>query len=86
MSKDSVIAYWIEADTGEFCSKSMGANDIFQGGTYESEVILKLARNPLDILVIPIACLGNDGSLAAIEQLKGKSVALRASANAPSSP
>lgn len=85
MSKDSVMAYWIEADTSEFCSKSMGANDIFRGGTYESEVSLKYARNPLDIVIIPSAYLGNDWAKSEIQRLKDKSAALLASTDAPSS-
>lgn len=88
MSKDSVVAYWIEADTGELCSKRMGANDIFRGGTYDSEVIMKYARNPLDldIVPIPIAQLGSAWAETEIQRLKDKSVGLLASANAWPSP
>lgn len=83
MSKDIVIAFWVEADTAELCSKSLGANDIFRGGTYRSEVILKCARNPLDfdIVEIPIGELGSAWAESEIQRLKEKSAALLAAAN-----
>ena len=81
MSKDSVTVYWIEADTFEFCSKSMGSADIFRGGTYESEVILKYARDPLesDILTIPFNQHGSDWAKSQVQRLKDKSATLRKS-------
>ncbi len=78
MSRDSVMAYWIESDTSEFCSKCMGSADIFRGGTYESEVILKYARNPLDfdIVVIPFDQHGSDWAKSQVQRLKDKSATL----------
>lgn len=79
MSKDSVIAYWIEEDNLEFCSRSMGSNDIFRGGTYANEVITKYARNPLDfeVVVIPFSQSGNDWAKSAIQNLKNKATTVR---------
>ena len=77
MSNDIVTAYWIEADTGEFVSKNMGSADVFRGGTYESEVILKHARNPLEIVIVPSSQRGNDWARSEIKRLKDKSATMQ---------
>lgn len=79
MSNGSVIAYWIEEDNFEFCSKLMGSNHIFRGGTYESEIIEKFARKPLNdyVLVVPLSQSRNDWARHQVQQLRDKSTALR---------
>lgn len=81
MSKDSVMVYWVEADNFELCNKPMGSADIFRGGTYESEVIQKYARNPLDssIVVIPFNQSGSDWAKSQVQHLRDRSSALRKS-------
>jgi hypothetical protein len=79
MSKDSVMAYWVEDDNFDFCSKSMGNIDIFRGGTYENEVITKYAREPLDfeVVIIPFNQMGSDWAKSEVQRLKDKSAELR---------
>jgi hypothetical protein len=47
MSEDTATVGWIEADTGELKSQPMGPNDILGRGTFENEVVIKDARNPI---------------------------------------
>lgn len=70
MSKDSVMAYWIEADTVEFRSQSMGTADIFRGGTFETEVILKYARDR-STLMLSLSHLPNSGMIGRNPKFNG---------------
>lgn len=81
MSKDTMMAYWIEAETGNFCVQSMGTNDIFRGGTYESEIRLKYAHDPLEIVVIPLSQHESDWAKSARQRLRDKSAELQRLAN-----
>ncbi|TCP92765.1 hypothetical protein C8J42_102541 [Sphingomonas sp. PP-CE-1A-559] len=77
MSKDTALVYWIEADTGALCVESMGPNDIRGSGSFRSEVILKLGRNPIDITTIYYASAGNEWEKAEVERLKVKAEQMR---------
>ena len=77
MRNDSVKAYWIEADTLELASQNMGSADIFRGGTYESEVLSKYARDPLEIVIIPMSQHGSDWAKSEVQRLKDKSATLQ---------
>lgn len=78
MSKDVVMAYWIEARSGALRSETMGPNDLMGHGSYEAEVRLKLAADPVEVVVIPLAQLGNDWARAEVERLRTKSLELTA--------
>lgn len=78
MSKDTALVYWIEADTGALRCESMGPNDIRGSGSFRSEVILKLARNPIDITTIYYGSAGNDSEKAQVEALRVKSARMMA--------
>ena len=82
MNNDSVMAYWVEAGTLDFCSKSMGSADL-QGGTYESEVMHRYARDPLnsEIIVVPFNELGSEWAKSEIQRLRNRQEALRESVN-----
>jgi len=78
MSKDTALVYWIEADSGALRCESMGPNDIRGSGSFRSEVVLKLGRNPIDITTIYYASAGNDAEKAQVEALRAKSERMRA--------
>lgn len=76
MKNDTALVYWIEADTGALRVESMGPHDIRGSGTFRSEVLLKLGRNPIDITTIYYASAGNDWEKAEVERLRAKSAAM----------
>lgn len=67
-----VYAYWIERGSGAVNSVMMGPDDVFRGGTYESEVHLKHAADAVEVLVIPLAQFGSDWAKEAIAGLKAR--------------
>lgn len=67
---DAVIVYWVERGSGSLMSQLLGPNDIFRGGTYESEVRMKYAVDPIAIEEIPIARAGEGWAVAAVERLR----------------
>jgi hypothetical protein len=77
MSQDTVLAYWIEAGTGELRIEGMGNADIFRGGTYESEVRLKYARDPIEVVIIQMSRAGNDWERSEVNRLQAKAAELR---------
>ena len=56
----------------------MGPNDIFRGGTYESEVRIKYANDPVEIAIIFLNRAGNDWERSEVERLKAKAEEIRA--------
>ena len=77
MSKDSATVWWIEADTGELKSQPMGPNDVLGSGTFENEVVIKYARNPVDLTTIYHRRAGNDWERDALVRLRTKSQEMR---------
>jgi hypothetical protein len=73
MTKDTAIVWWIERDTGELRSQVMSQNDLFRGGTYESEVRLKYARNPVEMTTIFLRRAGNQWEREELDRLHKKS-------------
>lgn len=57
MSKNSFVAYWVEED-GRFCSQVMHPHNLNSGSSYESEVRVKYATNPIEIEIVPMLILG----------------------------
>lgn len=70
MSKDVATVWWIEADTGELRSKTMGAWALPAGSTFANEVEVRYARNPIEMIVILQNRAGNDWERAEVERLR----------------
>jgi hypothetical protein len=78
LHKNAAIVYWIEAGSGNLLSRVMEPHDLRGGGTYESEVRLKYALNPLEMATICLRRAGNDWEKGEVERLRAKSQAMRA--------
>ena len=77
MSNDSVIVWWVERDTGELRSQPMGLHDFPRGSSAENEVYTKYARDPDEMITIPIAQTGNSWARDALSELKARSDKIR---------
>jgi hypothetical protein len=77
MSRDSVIVYWVESDTGELRSQPMGLHDFTKGSSAENEVCTKYARDPDKMITIPTAQAGNSWARDALSELKALSDKIR---------
>lgn len=76
MSRDTVLACWVEADSGEYKVEAMGTTDL-RSGSYESEVHIKLARNAAAVAIIPIEQMAEPWAQAQIAELKAKGEVIR---------
>lgn len=76
---DRVIAYWIERDTGEVRSVTLGAHDLRGGTSYAWEVETKHARDAVRTEVIPLAEHGSTWAATAVALLEAEAEAHRAS-------
>jgi hypothetical protein len=63
VNKNAAMIYWIEAGSGELRSLTMEPHDL-HGGTYETEVRLKYALNPVEIATIYLSRAGMIGKRA----------------------
>jgi hypothetical protein len=72
------IVYWIEAGSGELRSHMMESSYLLPGRTYEREVLLKYAVDPVEPVTIPLSRAGGDWEKSVVEQLRAKSAAMRA--------
>jgi hypothetical protein len=73
LSKNAAIVYWIEAGSGNLQSQVMEPHDLRGGGTYESEVRLKYAVDPVEMATIYLRRAGNDWEKGEVERLRTKS-------------
>jgi len=76
-SKNAAIVYWIEARSGNLRSQVMEPHDL-HGGTYETEVRLKYAVDPVEMATIYLSRAGNDWEKGEVERLRAKSQAMQA--------
>ena len=74
---DTATVWWIEKGTGELRSRSFGPHDIPSGGTYENEVSLKYAADPVEMTTIYNSRAGNTWEKSAMDRLRDKSAAMR---------
>ena len=81
MSGDSAMCYWIEEKSGNLGTATLSASSLRRGMDYRSEIIIKHAHSALngDVLVIPLAHMGEAWAVEAREAMKAKAEALRAS-------
>jgi hypothetical protein len=77
MSGDTAIVWWIEADTGELKSQSMGPHDLRRGTNFQYEVGTKYARYPIEMLTIDNQSAGNAWAKDSLERLRGLSQQIR---------
>jgi len=77
MHKNAAIVYWIERGSGELRSQTMEPHDLRGSGTYESEVRIKYAVDPLEMTTIYCSRFGNDWERSEVERLKALSASLR---------
>lgn len=75
MRDNGVLAYWIEKQSGNLRSERMMPHDA-RSGSYEAEVTLKLAVDPIEVTIIPFAQLGNDWAVDAVARLKATAAAM----------
>ena len=78
MSKNGATVWWIEADSGELRSHTLDPHDLLGSGTFENEVRIKYARNPVEIATILHARAGNDWERAELERLRDRAAEVRA--------
>ncbi|MEM7664562.1 MAG: hypothetical protein AAF250_01780 [Pseudomonadota bacterium] len=76
---DTATVWWIERDTGELCSQSFGTHDIAGSGTFENEVVIKYASDPIEMTTIYHSRAGNAWEQAAMERLRNLSAGMRQS-------
>ena len=77
LNKNAAIIWWIEAGSGELRSQIMEPHDL-HGGTYETEVRLKYAVDPVEMVTIVLSRAGNDWEKGELERLRAKSQAMQA--------
>jgi hypothetical protein len=79
MSKDQVIAYWIEQASGTLHTILMGPADLSgrRGSLYEDEVRTKYAADADEIMVIPLSRTGNHFERGEVERLKTKALEMQ---------
>ena len=77
MSKDLVVAYWVEYETGSFHDVALGPADLRGKMDYAAHVRLKLSRRPMALTVIPVNRVDEGWARAAIEHVRGQGAARR---------
>jgi len=77
MSEDTVLAIWIEKDSGEYRVETMGPDDL-RSRSFHTEITTTLASDPIEITIIPLAELAEDWAQDAIVRLRALSADIKA--------
>lgn len=77
-SPKGAIVYWIEKGSAELRSVVLTPDDIPGSRNYESEVLIKYAVDPVEIVPIQLARAGNDWERNEVARLKALAAELRA--------
>ena len=78
VSPKGAIVYWIEKGSAELRSVVLKPHDIPGARTYESEVRIKYASDPVEIVPIPLARAGNEWERSEVARLKALAAEIRA--------
>ena len=75
--KNEALIYWVESGSGELRTQHMTPSDLRGSGTYESEVRIKYAIDPIEVATIYLSRAGNDWERSEVARLKALAEQIR---------